>query len=61
MIEHIDMNIGVLMDKLEEWKLLESTVVIFTSDNGMTRGGSGLMGLKANPRSNLVENKTVRS
>ena len=53
MIEHIDMNIGVLMDKLEEWKLLESTVVIFTSDNGMTRGGSGLMGFEGQPKVEL--------
>ena len=53
MIEHIDMNIGVLMDKLEEWKLLESTVVIFTSDNGMTRGGSGLMGFEGQPQVEL--------
>ncbi|MEL0119191.1 MAG: sulfatase-like hydrolase/transferase, partial [Opitutae bacterium] len=53
MIEHIDMNIGVMMDKLEEWKLLESTVVIFTSDNGMTRGGSGLMGFEGQPQVEL--------
>ncbi|MBW3599845.1 MAG: sulfatase-like hydrolase/transferase, partial [Planctomycetes bacterium] len=41
MIENIDENVGRLMRKLEEWKLLENTVVIFMSDNGMTGGGSG--------------------
>jgi arylsulfatase A-like enzyme len=41
MIENIDENVGRLMGKLEEWKLLGNTVVIFMSDNGMTPGGSG--------------------
>ncbi len=41
MIENIDENMGRLLTKLEEWKLLEDTVVIFMSDNGMTGGGSG--------------------
>ena len=44
MIENIDENFGLLLDKLEEWKLLENTVVIFMSDNGMTGGGSGRAG-----------------
>ena len=44
MIENIDDNIGRLMNKLEEWKLLDNTVVIFMSDNGMTPGGSGRPG-----------------
>jgi arylsulfatase A-like enzyme len=44
MIENIDENFGLLLDKLEEWKLLENTVVIFMSDNGMTGGGSGKAG-----------------
>ncbi len=35
MIENIDDNVGLLMDTLEEWKLLESTLVIFMTDNGM--------------------------
>ena len=26
---------------LEEWQLMENTVIIFTSDNGMTTGGCG--------------------
>lgn len=42
MIENIDENIGLMIEKLAEWKILENTVVIFMSDNGMTGGGSGL-------------------
>ena len=41
MIENIDENVGRLMQSLEQWRLLENTVVIFMSDNGMTGGGSG--------------------
>ncbi|QDU98407.1 arylsulfatase [Lignipirellula cremea] len=44
MIENIDENVGRLMQQLEKWKLLDDTVVIFMSDNGMTGGGSGRMG-----------------
>ena len=44
MIENIDENVGRLLDHLGRWKLLEDTVVIFMSDNGMTGGGSGRMG-----------------
>lgn len=41
MIENIDTNVGLLLSKLEEWKLMEDTLIIFMSDNGMTGGGSG--------------------
>ena len=34
MIENIDDNFGLLMDKLDEWKLWEDTLVIFMTDNG---------------------------
>ena len=51
MIENIDENIGLMMEKLAEWKLLENTVVIFMSDNGMTGGGSGLPGRNGMPAS----------
>lgn len=44
MIENIDDNIGRLLGKLKEWNLLENTVIIFMSDNGMTGGGSGKIG-----------------
>jgi arylsulfatase len=45
MIENIDANIGRLMGFLEQRQLLEQTIVIFMSDNGMTGGGSGKPGL----------------
>lgn len=41
MIENIDENVGRLLDKLQAWNLLDKTVIIFMSDNGMTGGGSG--------------------
>ena len=44
MIENIDENVGKLMANLEQWGLLENTIVIFMSDNGMTGGGSGRAG-----------------
>jgi arylsulfatase A-like enzyme len=44
MVENIDENIGLLLSKLDQWKLNENTVVIFMSDNGMTPGGSGVPG-----------------
>ena len=45
MIENIDENVGRLMSQLELWRLMEDTVVIFMSDNGMTGGGSGKTGV----------------
>ena len=44
MIENIDENVGLMLKKLEEWKLMNDTVIIFMSDNGMTGGGSGRQG-----------------
>ena len=46
MIENIDDNFGVLMDKLTEWNTLENTLVIFTTDNGATHLGGTLNGKK---------------
>lgn len=34
MIENIDDNFGTLMQKLDEWKLWDNTLVIFMTDNG---------------------------
>ncbi len=34
MIENIDDNFGRMMNKLEQWYMLENTLVVFTSDNG---------------------------
>ncbi len=36
MIENIDDNFGMLMEKLTEWGALENTLVIFQTDNGMS-------------------------
>ena len=38
MIENIDENIGILMNKLEEWNLSNDTILIFMSDNGSVGG-----------------------
>ena len=38
MIENIDTNFGLLMEKLEQWNQLENTLVIFMTDNGMSMG-----------------------
>jgi arylsulfatase A-like enzyme len=45
MIENIDTNMGRLTAKLEEWKLLDNTILIFMSDNGMPGGGAGRPGV----------------
>lgn len=44
MIENIDTNLGMLLAKVDEWGLNNDTLIIFMSDNGMTGGGSGIMG-----------------
>ncbi len=44
MIENIDDNVGRLVNQLDEWQLLDNTMLIFMSDNGMTGGGSGRAG-----------------
>ncbi len=44
MIENVDTNVGLLLDKFQEWELMDNTVIIFMSDNGMTGGGSGKVG-----------------
>ncbi|MDA0834657.1 MAG: arylsulfatase [Planctomycetota bacterium] len=40
MIENIDDNIGLLLDRLDEWNLADNTLLIFLSDNGMVSAGS---------------------
>lgn len=51
MIENIDDNMGLLMEKLEEWGLAEDTLLIFMTDNGTARGNdiynAGMRGRKA--------------
>ncbi|GAA5507944.1 arylsulfatase [Novipirellula caenicola] len=48
MIENIDDNFGVLMQKLDEWKLWDNTLVIFMTDNGQA-GRSGKLNGKRTP------------
>ena len=48
MIENIDDNFGLLMQKLDEWKLWDDTLVIFMTDNGQAGRGAKLNG-KPNP------------
>jgi arylsulfatase len=36
MIENIDDNLGLLMEKLTAWEIAENTILIFMSDNGKT-------------------------
>ncbi|MFP6604861.1 MAG: sulfatase-like hydrolase/transferase, partial [Pirellulaceae bacterium] len=40
MIENIDDNMGLLMKKLDQWKLWENTLVIFMTDNGQAGRGA---------------------
>jgi len=44
MISHMDMDIGRILDTLDERGLSENTVVIYTSDHGLGVGQHGLMG-----------------
>ncbi|QDT08262.1 arylsulfatase [Planctomycetes bacterium K23_9] len=44
MIENIDDNFGRLMEKLDEWKALNNTLVIFMTDNGATHLSGKLNG-----------------
>ena len=53
MIEHIDECMGEMFVQLEEWGILDNTVIIFTSDNGMTIAGSGLWDRKGRPQEKL--------
>lgn len=38
MIENVDTNFGKLLAKLDEWKIADNTLVIYTNDNGGTAG-----------------------
>jgi arylsulfatase len=41
MITNIDDNVGILLRKLEQWKLADKTLVIFMTDNGSAQAGGG--------------------
>ena len=53
MIENIDDNVGRLLDKLDDWKIAENTLLIFLTDNGGTHGtkifNAGMRGSKVTP------------
>lgn len=38
MITNVDDNVGRLMEKLDEWGMSENTLLIFTTDNGSSKG-----------------------
>ncbi|MFD2275087.1 arylsulfatase [Rubritalea spongiae] len=61
MIEHIDDNLGAMFDQLEKWGLMEHTIIIFTSDNGMTRIGCGLKGFDGRPQVKLGKDQEGNS
>ena len=44
MITHLDTAIGRIIDTLVEQNVLDETIIIFTSDNGLAVGQHGLMG-----------------
>ena len=41
MITNIDENVGVLLAKLDQWKIADNTLVIFMTDNGSAQAGGG--------------------
>lgn len=59
MIENVDDNLGLLMEKLNIWDLSDNTILIFMSDNGKSGGGkntihgptynAGMKGMKGTP------------
>jgi arylsulfatase len=50
MITNIDENVGILLAKLDQWKIAENTLVIFMTDNGSAQAGGGRRrGGKARP------------
>ncbi len=53
MIVNIDENMGLLMQKLDEWKLSDNTLLIFMTDNGSAAGSqvfnAGMKGAKGSP------------
>jgi len=48
MIVNIDENMGLLMQKMDEWSLTENTLLIFMTDNGSSAGtyNAGMKGMK---------------
>lgn len=48
MIENIDDNMGLLMDKLDEWNAWDDTLVIFMTDNGQSMRSARKNGRRQN-------------
>lgn len=53
MIHNIDLNVGLLLEKLEEWGIAKNTLVVFMNDNGGTAGvkvyNAQMRGAKGSP------------
>ena len=53
MITNIDDNVGILVDRLKTWGIVEKTLIIFLTDNGGTNGtkifNAGMRGAKNTP------------
>ncbi len=51
MITNIDENVGLIVEKLDEWGLADNTLLVFTTDNGSAKGSkifnAGMKGGKA--------------
>ena len=53
MITNIDDNVGLVMEKLDEWGIADDTLLIFMTDNGTSKGAkfynAGMRGAKVSP------------
>jgi arylsulfatase len=55
MVENIDQNVGRLLEKLAQWDLLDKTLIIFMSDNGMAAGSVWNRGERLGQRADGTE------
>jgi arylsulfatase A-like enzyme len=53
LISHLDQQIGRIIRCLKDVKLMENTLIVFASDNGLSLGSHGLLG-----KQNLYEHST---
>jgi arylsulfatase A-like enzyme len=53
MVHNIDENVGRLTARLDQWKISEDTLIVYTNDNGGTAGSkvfnAGMRGIKGSP------------
>ena len=49
MIENLDDNFGLLISKLDQWQILDNTLVIFMTDNGQSMKAGKINGKKIKP------------